>query len=375
MKDINIAPTIASKRREKGITQDDLASFIGVSKASVSKWETGQSYPDIVFLPKLAAFFNISLDELMGYSPQLTASDIRKTYRELAARFAGEDFKTVYRDCQILIQKYFACFPFLALMAILLFNHHTIITDEEEKNALLREIIEICIRVKTESGDISITRNSMWIESYCRLLLGEPNAIFEILGENVDHHHFPAQTLIAQAYAAVGKPEKAKEVAQISAFQNLLAFMESMGNYINFHIDEFDKAEKVLNIALAVAEAVELEAADANSAVLLYATGAHLYCTNGHYDKAIELLWKYTDLCTKRFFPIRLRGGDLANPDVIEAWLEESNLYSGIPRDNKIIKGSMFNDIIMSPMFAAIAEYPEYKKIIFEFTKFLEDEN
>ena len=47
MKEINIAQTIIDKRKEKGITQEDLAEYIGVSKASVSKWETGQSYPDI----------------------------------------------------------------------------------------------------------------------------------------------------------------------------------------------------------------------------------------------------------------------------------------------------------------------------------------
>lgn len=72
MKEINIARVIINKRREKGLTQNDLASYIGVSKASVSKWETGQSYPDITFLPQLSAFFNISIDELMGYEPQMS---------------------------------------------------------------------------------------------------------------------------------------------------------------------------------------------------------------------------------------------------------------------------------------------------------------
>ena len=51
MKEINIAQVIINKRREKGITQGELASYIGVSKASVSKWETRQSYPDVTFLP------------------------------------------------------------------------------------------------------------------------------------------------------------------------------------------------------------------------------------------------------------------------------------------------------------------------------------
>jgi len=77
MKEINIAKVLVKKRKEKGITQDELANYIGVSKASVSKWETGQSYPDVTFLPQLAAYFNISIDELMDYKPQMAKEEVR----------------------------------------------------------------------------------------------------------------------------------------------------------------------------------------------------------------------------------------------------------------------------------------------------------
>jgi transcriptional regulator with XRE-family HTH domain len=87
MKEINIAKVLVGKRKAKGITQDELASYMGVSKASVSKWETGQSYPDVTFLPMLAAYFNISVDALIDYQPQMTSGDIRKLYRRLAADF------------------------------------------------------------------------------------------------------------------------------------------------------------------------------------------------------------------------------------------------------------------------------------------------
>jgi DNA-binding transcriptional regulator YiaG len=43
MKELNIANKLMKKRKEKGVTQDQLAAYIGVSKASVSKWETGVS--------------------------------------------------------------------------------------------------------------------------------------------------------------------------------------------------------------------------------------------------------------------------------------------------------------------------------------------
>ncbi|MEM5818827.1 MAG: helix-turn-helix transcriptional regulator, partial [Desulfitobacterium hafniense] len=122
MKEINLASVIVAKRREKGITQDELAAYIGVSKASVSKWETGQSYPDITFLPLLAAYFNISIDELMSYSPQMERSDIAKLYTRLAADFATRSFEDVIAECAALIKKYYSCFPLLVQLAKLYTN-------------------------------------------------------------------------------------------------------------------------------------------------------------------------------------------------------------------------------------------------------------
>lgn len=43
MKEIKIARNIVNKRKEKGLTQDELAGYLGVSKAAVSKWEIGGS--------------------------------------------------------------------------------------------------------------------------------------------------------------------------------------------------------------------------------------------------------------------------------------------------------------------------------------------
>ena len=106
MKEINIAKVLVKKRKEKGITQDELANYIGVSKASVSKWETEQSYPDVTFLPQLAAYFNISIDELMDYKPQMAKEEIRKLYRRLSSDFASKPFDTVMEDCHQIIKKF-----------------------------------------------------------------------------------------------------------------------------------------------------------------------------------------------------------------------------------------------------------------------------
>lgn len=66
---LTIGETIASQRKEKGITQEVLAQNIGVSVQTVSKWETDVSSPDMALLPLIADYFDISIDYLFGRHP------------------------------------------------------------------------------------------------------------------------------------------------------------------------------------------------------------------------------------------------------------------------------------------------------------------
>lgn len=56
---------ISNYRKEKGMTQDELAEKMGVTSQAVSKWENNLSVPDLSILIGLADFFNVSLDELV----------------------------------------------------------------------------------------------------------------------------------------------------------------------------------------------------------------------------------------------------------------------------------------------------------------------
>lgn len=73
---IKLAENLQMLRKEKGLTQETLAEVFGVTSQSVSKWELGISCPDIMLLPKIAEFFKVSIDELMGYKPASSINDI-----------------------------------------------------------------------------------------------------------------------------------------------------------------------------------------------------------------------------------------------------------------------------------------------------------
>lgn len=65
----NIELCIARLRRQRGISQQQLAERMGVAFQTVSKWETGATMPDIAMLPELAAYFQVSVDQLLGLQP------------------------------------------------------------------------------------------------------------------------------------------------------------------------------------------------------------------------------------------------------------------------------------------------------------------
>ena len=65
---IQIHERIAFFRKQKGMTQIELARALGVSNQAVSKWEAARCCPDIQLLPDIADCFGITVDELLGHT-------------------------------------------------------------------------------------------------------------------------------------------------------------------------------------------------------------------------------------------------------------------------------------------------------------------
>ena len=83
----NIGRNIAEQRRAAGWTQTQLAEKLGISGQAVSKWENGESMPDILLLPKLGQLFGISVDALLGgEDPEREEQQLIRDYCTYAAK-------------------------------------------------------------------------------------------------------------------------------------------------------------------------------------------------------------------------------------------------------------------------------------------------
>lgn len=67
---MSIGKNIATYRKAKGLTQEELGAMIGITNQSVSKWESEVSMPDILLLPEIANALNITLDDLYGIAKE-----------------------------------------------------------------------------------------------------------------------------------------------------------------------------------------------------------------------------------------------------------------------------------------------------------------
>ena len=225
MKDIHIAQTIARLRKLKGVTQEELANYIGISKASVSKWETGQSYPDITFLPQLATYFNISIDQLMDYQPQLSKAAIRSYYSVLSQEFVEKPFEHVLQACRNLVKNYFSCYPLLQQVGILLLNHINLVKNEEDRQDIIEEAKLLFIKAKIESDDPSLIKEAIYMEAYSLLALQLPEKVIDILGEENEMLLSP-EILLASAYQMLDRKNDVKNVLQIQIYQHLMAMIQ-----------------------------------------------------------------------------------------------------------------------------------------------------
>ena len=108
---INFAENIKNLRAERGLTQDKLADFLGVSFQAVSKWERGESVPDIYMIPIIADFFDVSTDYLLGHNDEERKQEIEGFISDYYRLWNENKHEELLRTLKGAVKKYPMEFP------------------------------------------------------------------------------------------------------------------------------------------------------------------------------------------------------------------------------------------------------------------------
>lgn len=357
---IAIAQNIARIRKEAHLTQEDLAEFLGVTKASVSKWETGQSCPDIELLPRIATYFGITIDALVGYEPQMTKAGIRAACACLRTAFAEEGFTAAHAQCQELVRDYYACYPLLVQVVTLYLNHLGL-ASETERAAVVDEALGLCRRVRAGSSAVADLDQARASEAALLLISGKPQAAAELLADAIEPV-VGADVALAHAYLACGEAAKADEALQVMLYQSLLLDMNRLSEMAALNASDKGKLDVLWTRTCALVDAFDIDALWVNAGAV-YVTFAMVYAAGGNADEALVCLERYEAACRKLEFPLKMHGD--AFFDKIEPWIEE-NIPSGTdtPRDDALNRQSLVASVAANPAFAALVDDPRFKRIV-----------
>lgn len=89
---MNLGNSLFHARKKSGLSQEDVAEKLGVSRQTVSKWETDETVPDIRQSKKMAVLYNMSLDELIDFDIDIKEiqETIDKTSEETEKKSIGQ---------------------------------------------------------------------------------------------------------------------------------------------------------------------------------------------------------------------------------------------------------------------------------------------
>ena len=119
--EIKLGPRIASLRKSKSMTQEQLALALGVSPPAVSKWETGASCPDIALLCPLARALETNVDTLLQFEETLTEEQIDARLNEIVETARNHGYEAADGMVQSLLHTYPSSIP-LKSRAVTLFD-------------------------------------------------------------------------------------------------------------------------------------------------------------------------------------------------------------------------------------------------------------
>lgn len=103
---MNIGNNISKLRKANNLTQEQLATAVGVSIPAVSKWENGSSYPDITLLAPIARYLHTNLNELLSFQEELSDEEVKQITRIIKDTFQTKGYREGLRQMQKYSREY-----------------------------------------------------------------------------------------------------------------------------------------------------------------------------------------------------------------------------------------------------------------------------
>ncbi|MDO4492108.1 MAG: helix-turn-helix transcriptional regulator [Lachnospiraceae bacterium] len=349
---IHFADTFLRLRKEKHLTQTEVAEHLGVTKASVSKWETGQTLPDVSLLPLIASFFDVTLDKLFDYHPTLSPEQIQARYKAYCDDFAENPFEAVFPKLKEEVHRYYSDYRYLYQIAILLLNHYPAAIDPAESALSVSEVheftLQLCKRVEENGADPLLCENAHNV----RMMIELQNRNFSYVIEELSDLLLPDRvtdmaSVLVTAYTASGNLQEADRAAQISIYRSLLTIFGHTLNRMRLQVQDERALCEHIRRAEAIMDAYDLIHLHPNTAgafyyqaLLLRIQAAENPSEQSLLSEAHRLIERFCQSAVILFANDLCIHGDSYFPDITE-WFQGNSMGSVAVRNKKEVLQSV----------------------------------
>lgn len=210
---------IYEKRRALGLTQEQVAEYLGVSAPAVHKWEKGVTYPDVTLIPKLARLLKVDLNSLFCFQQTLTQQEIQQFQEETIQKIQADGIQAGVVMARQKIRDYPDCGELLEGMANLI--QGTIIMSElskQEKEQYQPQITEWYERAM-RNGDAKIRQRAGFMAVSQYMQCGELDKAQQVLDQLPEPDLLNKAVFQADVYEKKGNCEEAIKLLERQLLQ------------------------------------------------------------------------------------------------------------------------------------------------------------
>lgn len=356
MDKLPIGEVIFKLRKEKGITQDQLGNFIGVSTAAVSKWESGISYPDITLLPILATFFNVSIDKLLNFKIELSDDEVMNIFSECEAAFSSGDLEEAIDKSKSYILKHSGSY-YLKLRIGFLFSMYSWKGNNEEKHmSMIGYAIKLFESVAENCSRIDLVEAALFQLGALYSEIGEEDKAIGALNK-IHKSCCDPNDILASIYIQKGEIKKARELLQsklLKSINDITLICIGLANSYLKDEKDLNKVEKYYNLSIDVKKMLSPKGDSVLGVSIEYLNFAQAYLQFSEERKAIAMLQKMME---------DIRNNDINKPGKFKSiWC-----FNEIPEGKPTITMNLYENIFKifeEPLFDLIRKNEDFIGII-----------
>ena len=266
-------------------------------------------------------------------------------------------------EVQALVKEYYACYPLLYQMGVLLLNHFTLAVTPTAQQEVLHTIDVLLARVQSESDDRDLALDARVMQAVIWLQQGRVDEAVRVLEAVADPTRLSDNVsgVLISAYLMRGDLEKADAQAQLSMYLSLLDLVGQAAHFIGIHGADQAVFKETVSRVEAVSAAYDLLHLHPNCMARFYYQAATFAAQQGDTSEALRLLDRFVAAMAVLFEPdgFRLHGDDYFT--ALGGWLAQLEMGESAPRDRETVRQDVLAHF--DQPFAALVGNPDFERL------------